>query len=226
MAYVRKTETLIDDIVRNVRKMKDNALSHYNDSELQPDTPEYNAMLDAVQASAYAEAPELRGKLPTSWLKEKERIRVKYKSTDGTAKWDTLLEAKSGHKFTLPAHLDSGYYAAEVSINDEHCNDIVRQWVNSKSERAVKRIEISEQYNTVERQLVAYMRGHASLNAAIKDMPEIEMYVPNKYMEKLREATAPREKKPQQQSLVDDLQIDRDALASIAIAHRITSAAE
>lgn len=226
MAYVRKTETLIEDITRNIRRMKDVAVSHYNDSQLQPDTVEFNAMLDAVQTAAYADAPHLRDKLPTAWLVEKESIRVKYKSDDGLYRWDTLLEAKSGQKFSLPPHIDRSYYIAEVNIRDEHCNDVIRHWVDGKTERAEKRSEIAEQYNNVERQLVAYMRGHASLNAAVKDMPEIEMYVPNKYMEKLRETTAPREKKPQQQSLVDDLQIDRDAIASIAIAHRITAGAQ
>ena len=49
------------------------------------------------------------------------------------------------------------------------------------------------------------------------------MYVPANHMAKLRQPTEPRGKKTPHSSAVEDLGIDRNALASMAIAHRITS---
>lgn len=225
MAYVRKTETLIEDITRNVRNMKDRALQDYASNKIEVGTSLHDSARRAIDVAAYKDAPELRGKLPTSWLKKKERIRLAIRATD-TMKLDVHVEARDDAPFMVPAHLDEGYYSTSVEVTLDDCDEVLKAWVNGEGERAKQRQTIAEQYTNVERQLVAYMRKHASLNSAIKEMPEIEMYVPQTYMDKLREATAPRQKKPEQQSLVDELEIDRDAIASIAIAHRMTTAAE
>jgi hypothetical protein len=55
----------------------------------------------------------------------------------------------------------------------------------------------------------------------LKDMPEFEMYVPQKYMNKFHEEVEPRAKK-QQHSVADEIGIDRNAIAAIAIANRVT----
>lgn len=224
MAYVRKTDMLLNDITSKVRSMKEQALRVYSDSEVQPDTPEYNGLLEAVYSAAYQDAPHLRDKLPDSWTKNVERIRVKYRG-ENFQSWDVSLEAKDGHSFKLPYHLDSGYYSTEVEIRREHCNDALLLWVDNKEARNEQRRTVSEQYDKVETTLKQFMAAHVSLNSALKEMPELEMYVPDKYMAKYREAVAPREKK-EKQSLIEELNIDVNELSSIAIAHRITTAAE
>lgn len=225
MAYVRKTETLIEDITRNVRNMKDRALQDYASNNIEVGSSLHDAAREAIDVAAYKDAPELRGKLPASWLKKKERMRLAIRVSDGM-KLDVHVNARDDAPFLVPAHLDEGYYSSTVEVSRDDCNHVLKAWVDGEGDRAKQRQTIAEQYTNVERQLVAFMRQHASLNSAIKEMPEIEMYVPSQYMEKLREATAPRQKKPEQQSLVDEMQIDRDAIASIAIAHRLTTAAE
>ena len=49
------------------------------------------------------------------------------------------------------------------------------------------------------------------------------MYIPNTYIRKMHEAVAPRAKKEEQQSNIENLGIDRNALAAVAIAHRVMS---
>jgi hypothetical protein len=100
---------------------------------------------------------------------------------------------------------------------------MLTDWVQSHSSGAAQRKIISDQYREVERQVIGFLRTHASLNAAIKEMPEIEMYIPDSYIRKMHEATAPRQKKEQQQSNIEELGIDRNALAAVAIAHRVMS---
>jgi hypothetical protein len=223
MAYVRKTETLIDDIVRNVRDMKDKALSAYQSNTIERGTPEFDSALEAIQVAAFRAAPHLRQSYPDSWMKRcRYRINLKFLNADDTFNFNTMLDV-DGLDVKVPAHMDSGYSSVDAEVRREECPEVLKAWLDGASDRNKQRQQVAEQFSTVETQLVAYMRGHASLNAAITDMPEIEMYVPAKYMEKLREPTAPRAKKPQQMSLVDELSIDRDALAAIAIANRITT---
>ena len=223
MAYVRKTDMLVEDIKGRVRSMKDKALTAYQSNSIESGTPTYDAAVESAQNAAFRDAPELKGKLPPSWYKEHERVEKQFKTDTGEKMFSTNLNAPDHRKIKLPKVFDSRYYAVEVDVRYSDCTDALRTWLDDANNRNTKRGEIAEQYRTIEEQLKAFMGEHASLNSAIKEMPEIEMYVPEKYLAKLREATAPRTKKAAQPSNVETIGIDRDALASIAIAHRITA---
>ena len=178
MAYVRKTETLIDDVVRRIRNMAAKALGVYESKSIEIDTAEYAAACEAIHTAAYRDAPQLRGNLPESWLFKTERINLRIKDHSGNTIARAGLDAPEHRKFEVPRHMKDSW---SVDVD------------------------------------------HASLNAAIKEMPEIELYVPDQYLRKMHEAVAPRVKKEEQQSAITELGIDRNALAAVAIAHRVMS---
>jgi hypothetical protein len=223
MAYVRKTETMLDDIVRKIRAMGDKALEMYQGSSLEIGTAEFAAACDAVQTAAYRDAPNLRGNLPQSWLFEANRIRLKVISrAEQEMKVCCYLSAPDHRQFELPLHMKESY-RVDVEVYDDECTGVLSTWVDKEIAYQAQRRTVQRQYREVERQVVGFLRSHSSLNAAIKEMPEIELYIPDQYMAKLREANAPKAKKPEQQSLIAELGIDRDALAAVAIAHRVMS---
>ena len=79
-------------------------------------------------------------------------------------------------------------------------------------------------FDGIKTQLIAFMGKHASLNTAIKELPELEMYVPQSYLDKLAEETI--RTKPTKSELDDDddeVTVDVEAITRAAIAHRITS---
>jgi hypothetical protein len=223
MAYVRKTDMLVEDIKGKVRNMKDKALTAFQSNSIESGTPLFDAAVESAQNAAFRDAPELKGKLPDSWYKEHERVELQFKTNTGENMFSTNLNAPDHKKIRLPKVLDNRYYAVEVDVRYNECTELLKTWLDDANTRNTERGVIAEQYGNIEEQLRAFMGEHASLNSAIKEMPEIEMYVPEKYLTKLREATAPRTKKAAQPSNVETLGIDRDALASIAIAHRITA---
>ena len=223
MAYVRKTDTLVEDIKGNVRNMKAKALTAFQSNSIEYGTPLFDAAVESAQNAAFRDAPELKGKLPDSWYKEHERVELQFKKDDGMPLFNTIIDAPDHKKIRLPKVLDNRYYAVEINVRYSDCTELLKNWLDEARTRNTERGVIAEQYRTIEEQLKAFMDQHASLNSAVKEMPEIEMYVPEKYISKLREATAPRTKKSAQPSNVADIGIDRDALASIAIAHRITA---
>jgi hypothetical protein len=224
MAYVRKTDTLCYDIRENIRDMKSKALSAYPQMAIEVDTPEFDAAVDSVQNSIYSECPDLKGKLPDTWLKKHDRLELRFLKDDGEDNFTAMLRCNNRDGIKLPAHVDQNYYGATVELRPSQCTDALRTWLDEANHVHSKRFQIAEQYDNVEEQLGKYMRQHASLNAAVKEMPEMEMYVPEKYVSKMREATPPRKKKGSngEPTASEELGIDRNALATMAIAHRLT----
>jgi hypothetical protein len=221
MAYVRKTEQLLTDIQRQVRKMAEAAVAPYNDNALEIGTAEYTSACELAYKAMYAAAPELRGKLPEAWLDDKKVVRLVIKDSAGAVRLNVRLVAPDYAPFAMPKGCSESYYEPQLTASWADCDDILKNWVADAQKRRDQRTETIEKFNTVERQLAAFMRQHASLNSAIKDMPEIEMYVPQEYITRLNAPSAPRN--TPKVSIADEVGIDRDALATIAIAHRITA---
>ena len=223
MAYVRRTETMLDDTVRNIRAMGDKALEMYQENSIEIDTAEFSAACEAIQTAAYRDAPTLRGNLPQSWLFKTDRIRLKVTSrAEHGTKVSTFINVPEHRQFELPLHMKESW-RVDVEVYDDECTGALSTWVDKEIANQAQRRTVQQQYREVERQVIGFLRTHASLNAAIKEMPEIEMYVPASYISKMHEAVAPRQKKQEQTSAVEELGIDRNALAAVAIAHRVMS---
>ena len=85
MAYVRKTDTLVNDIIGRVQDMSRTAQQPYQTDTLEVGTPEYNDMRNAVVDRTWAAAPDLKGKLPDDWCGTPRRVDVILRDTnDGT----------------------------------------------------------------------------------------------------------------------------------------------
>lgn len=223
MAYVRRTETMLEDTTRKIRKMGSKALELYEDKGIEIDTAEFAAACEAIHAAAYRDAPTLRGNLPQSWLFKTDRVKLKVISRgDQHRELTTYIVVPDHRQFELPLHVKVSW-SADVTVYDDECTGALATWVQAHSTNKEQRRAVEVQYREVERQVIGFLRTHASLNAAIKEMPEIELYVPDQYISKMHEAVAPRVKKEEQQSNIENLGIDRNALAAVAIAHRVMS---
>jgi hypothetical protein len=228
MAYVRKTDTLCYDIRENVRHMKSKALQAHPVPDIQTGTADYKHAVESIITASYADAPELKGKLPDSWLKRFEKVEVEFVNEDDsglqTHNFTVSIHTPTGEDLMLPPSANQTYYGARVEMSRKDMTEGLCAWLDGANAVNDRRRTIAEQFDNVEQQLTAYMRQHASLNAAVKEMPEMEMYVPPQYMDKMREATVPRKKKSgsNEPTASEELGIDRNALATMAIAHRLT----
>lgn len=222
MAYVRKTETLVHEITANVRYMKTEALKNYEVDHIAEGSFMWEEARASVVNAAYHDAPELQGKLPKSWERAHERISMTFNKGTDKPVYKTFLVASRENPIKLPSHITPSYYSSDVEVHESDCTDKMRTWLNEANERKTKAQAIADQFDNIESQLRAFMGQHASLNSALKEMPEMEMYVPDKFLSKLREASKPRKKAEDKVDNADTLGIDRDALTTLAIAHRLT----
>ena len=221
MAYVRKTDTLVNDIISRVQDMSRTAQQPYQTDTLEVGTPEYNDMRNAVVDRTWAAAPDLKGKLPDDWCGTPRRVDVILRDTDDSTVARFGIENTVANPIRLSPEYASHY--PDVYVSAANLTGAAKTWVNAMAGNQEKRNAVREQFKVVENQLHAFMQQHASLNAMLTEMPELEMYVPDRYMTKVRAKSEPRAK-VERPTNVQDLNIDVDALAAAAITHRMVTA--
>jgi hypothetical protein len=220
MAYVRKTDMLVNDVIEHVQAMS-RAAQHPYDDTLEVGTPEYNDMRKATVSATWKSAPELEGKLPDDWCGTPHRVNVNLRDTNNNSVARFGVENSTANPMRLSPEYRTSFPHVDVSVDD--LTGAAKTWINEMAGKQEQRLEIIDKFKVVKDQLASFMRQHASLNAMLTEMPELEMYVPDRYMQKVRAKSAPRAK-VERPTNVEDLNIDVDALAAAAITHRMVTA--
>jgi hypothetical protein len=164
----------------------------------------------------------MQGKLPDDWCGTPHRVDVLVCDTNADAVARCYVENTLANPIRLSPEFKGDAYP-NITVSTAELTGAAKSWVNELSSNTAKRTEIRDQFILVEVQLVNFMDQHASLNAALTEMPELEMYVPDKYVAKVRAKSEPRAK-VERPTNVQDLNIDVDALAAAAITHRMVTA--
>ena len=229
MAYVRKTDTLVDDIRRKCDQMSRVARAQFDVDAVTFTDGQRADLIEAAHVTAWSKAPELRGKLPEEWVAEVDEanLRIYGQGTkvfrDGHVGEYPAMSRTFAADFVIPHTKDTRSYRPSVDVAYANMTPALKGIIDEVAGNSAKQAEAKEKFKTVKYQLTEFMKQHASLNTAIKEMPQLEMYVPEMYMRKIRAESAPRSK-VEQRSNVTDLNIDVDVLTAAAITHRIATA--
>jgi hypothetical protein len=222
MAYVRRTEKLIDGIKQKIARMRHKAEEMHASERIEPGTPIHDEVRKAIEAAAWELKPELRAVMPQEWCYTSGQCRAVFFDQHNDRIMASSISMRNDDQLVFPCKPNS-YYYDEVSVYFRHQSPALRQWLAEEDKRKRQRDELRQQYHDVERQIVAFMSTKTSLNAALAEMPELELYVPQEFMDKFHEPAAPRSAP---KAVEVEVEVDRDALAAIGIAHRIATAAE
>lgn len=223
MAYVRKTDTLVYGIKNTVEKMQYKAQAPYEENSVEQGTPAYKELCRVMLQAAWAEAPELKSAMPPAWCSRTERADLHILMPSGVRE-RVRLNSPANAEFHWPPNFSS--YIPDVKIDYSQLGDEATAWFDKRDERKAKHAEIRDKYRAIRDKLEAFMGQHASLNSALKAMPELELYVPEEFMERIRAKTPPRAAKVAPPSVAEELDIDVNELTSLGIAHRMSTAAE
>jgi len=231
MSYVRKTQTMLDDVKRRVQEMRDTEVKDAQPkTSVGSDHPNYESIRAMVEKEMWKEAPELKDKMPPAWCVKNDSatLEITDVENDTGSYYDKNLRvhvtAPDGKPFMCPPNSRS--YGASVKTTADELRsygDTMKQWVDKAINAQTLVNEIKSKFATIESQLIAFLDRHASLNAALKAMPELELYIPQSYLDKVAQVD---ERKPKQHSISvqEELDIDVDALSATAIAHRMSTA--
>ncbi len=219
--YVRKTQTLITDIEHEVYKMQQSAVSKLtSENDVEVGTPLHAEIKTAVEDVLWQLAPDLKDKMPKEWLSDETSVSVDFPSEEHrTIRYS--FASQNGDEIKLPPKF---HRWDDVHIPQKHWTPLIREWLSSQHNAHVERQKIVDSYHTISSQLTSFMAKHASLNTALKEMPELKLYVPNHYIDKVEKKENRIKAKPSAPTTNDDVEVDVDALTRAAIAHRVTTA--
>lgn len=217
--YVRKTQTLITDIEHEVYKMQQSAISKLtSENNVEIGTPLHAEIKTAIENTLWELAPDLKDKMPKEWLSDETHVMVDFPSDEHrTVRYN--FGSQTGDELKIPPHFRRW---DDIHISQKYWTPLIQEWLSTQHNAEVERQKIVDSYHTISSQLTSFMTKHASLNTALKEMPELELYVPSEYMQRVNKKEVRGKPTPTKPTTCDDVEVDVDALTKAAIAHRVT----
>lgn len=218
MAYVRKTQTMINDIVENIDRMRDREMENYPNERLHVEGVEK----EQVTSMFWKEHPQLMSLMPPKWCETTSQITLKVEYPDGSKEINFGSSTNSKDElFKLPPNMSSWNAKIECALSDLNAGNLASRVADAIVKKD-KRLEIRQRFTEIRMQLRKLLEQHNSLNTALKTLPELALYVPQKYINRVNEKEI-RERNTQAKTdtTVEELEIDVDKLVATAIASRL-----
>lgn len=222
MAYVRMTKQLCDEVRAKLETMKRVALEKHPRGNLPPGVEA--EIKTHVEGIIWGEYAHLKNQMPEEWTCSRTTT-VRFFSDE----WSPLT-AENRACVVSKIYLNdtrtppNSGYGSSADVRFEDLPPAAQAWVGQEAQWEKQRKTIAHEYKTLTDQLIGFLESHASLNTALKEMPELEMYIPSDYMRRVQQAVKKRANTSSDQKVKEQPFVDRQALAAMGVAHRIASA--
>jgi hypothetical protein len=216
MATLRITQALLGDVKDMLNRMRTDAMNREaNPLEPMMDADRKHRLSSAAVAFIWGEHAHLRSVVPKEWMKEAKELRISV----GEVNYYTCIE----RKVLVPPNSSLGYaYSMDIELPANLVPpDIFAEMVTYKT----KTEEVNAKYLKVDAQVLGLLRDSPSLNTAVKEYPNLRLYIPKSYLTRIDAPMIPRNKqKPtDEEALLPAPVIDDALLASVGVAHAISS---
>lgn len=213
MAYVAISSDLRENVRRNIEGMKRRELHAAAPKEkteevrLHQVTPQH---LELV----WGEHLHLKPIIPQKWCR---KVQTVYLNAERKIE-DTDVRATMTYEFpdTIPAPPGSEHYIRK---------DVGEEFPGMKEllDAAVNRREIELRWNKVHDQVTTFIKNCKSLNEALKLWPDVKLYIPQNYLDRVEQKTT----KPKESRAAEVLkQIDTDIATASVVGLRFVEAAK
>jgi len=212
MAYVGISKQLIHEVRGRINDLK------YQEKSSVPRCEEafrFQGTEPWVQNLIWNNQQHLIAALPTIWFpKEQFRIRIKF----GEGEQASSFDARSETSVPLP-------HSIYRSGLDVHMTQEMLEQIGLGTMQAERRLldEIEERWNNVRKQVIQYLESCKSLNEALKLFPQMQVYIPADYIEKLNEKRSARDK-VDSRALEALAAIDVDGVQAAFVSARLSGA--
>lgn len=214
MAYVAisgELKTSVKEQIRNLERKDVGAIPEV------PSSITLDTIPEDIKDKVWGEHRHLETVMPKDWkvYRDDLTLKVKFVSDDSIVHSTTFEVMFKGDKLPCPPNTRPYSFGIEV---DEHYPLVSEYLVYRR-----KVVEVETRWNKVKVDVMKFLENCKSLNEAIKLWPDIRIYIPKQYIERVEkkaERTAPTN------SALDILKgIDTDGAVAAAIGARLASAA-
>ena len=186
MSYVRMTKSVVVAIRDKVNDLKDTELQNQERPDVVIGTPLYDDLVRVALEAIWSEAPDIKDKMPDNWCRTQSQVSVSFRGKGMGDVIQLTLWSPEDHKVRLPPDYSNWN---DIEVTHEHMTPAIVEWLSARYEEESKRQETIDMFDAIETELTDFLNRYASLNTAIKDMAELEVYIPDEYMIKLKDKT-------------------------------------
>jgi hypothetical protein len=219
MAYVKMTGEFKDRVRGRINRMKDKELEQYQIHDIKAGSALAIEVSATVVDNAWGDYLDLKDKMPLKWcVNNMGHTTVEFLDSNGSRVHRTNMDL-DGLKFPPT----TSRYGSYPKVSVDQCGKVVKDWLAGIATAETNIQVVEEKFNTIRTQIQNFMLKHTSLNTAVKELPELEMYVHEDDMERLRRKVVKYASAPSAVEEADEgIGVDAGLLASTAIAARIS----
>lgn len=205
MAIVRISKDLMTAVDRQVVAMSSRAAAAGFDKNKPADNPRVSdALVEHAKRKWYEAAPGLRDSIPDEWFTEISRIDFRVRIPGRTT--SVYIEGE----FFVPQCAGPSYNSVDVNVEEMNVPSevwgIIVEYAEAKKAH-------EDRYKSVKEQVTRYLKGAASLNDAVKKFPNISLYLPKEYIDKINEKTVKKERGE------EGISVDTTLLSTVGAKH-------
>jgi hypothetical protein len=188
MAFVGISKTLLQEVLGNINRLRDTELNTVAGTD-----PMEGVLVTGEEAwfvkQVWGEHLHLKAVVPKSWLAENKRLNLQFRILDDAE--STLYHFN--HVVTLPEPITippvyRTYYSdsrAELKVVFYMNDPAMPENIRTKIKMVAQVQEIKTRWEKVRTNVVSFLDQCKSLNEAIKLWPDLRVYIPSSYLEKL-----------------------------------------
>lgn len=212
MAYVAISNQLMDEVRSKINRMKE---AEVNSIPAVMDNLSFNSIPHDYEQLVWGEHYHLKDAIPSSWKRSVSELcgYTEYEHNGRTIK--TRLFIKLGTKVGVPP--DQNSYTAHFPISETH-PDVAPVVARDKQVD-----DINTKWNAIHTKLRDFLNNCKSLNEAVKLWPDVRIYIPQSYMDRM---LAKSERTAEKISKASEFlkQIDTDTAIAAAVGARMAGA--
>lgn len=228
MAFVGISLDLKNDIRSTIRKMREaeqNALGPNPEGKVN-----FTGSEQWFEDRVWGENKHLRSIVPESWLCKAESIDFyvlfdytgEGKPTTSAYTYIKRVKAQQGEKFVLPPNYKDSYGTPDVRVSF-NADEVLPEQLQDIKTYTLKNNDIKFRWDKVERQVLDFIENCKSLNEALKLWPDLKVYIPKDYIERVERKPARSEASASRAAEILS-EINTDEVQAAAVIARLSGA--
>lgn len=212
MAYVAISSSLMNEVENKINRMKE---ADANLIQKPIDDLTYQTMPDDLDQLMWGKHYHLKNVIPDDWKTYNKDFRANTKFTHDGVELKTMVAIKTAMSTAAPPKSSS--YTTHFDIPADH--PIIAEVV----QRDIAYYENNKKWKAIRVQIKDFLNNCKSLNEAVKLWPDVRIYIPQSYMDRM---LAKSERTAEKISKASEFlkQIDTDNAVAAAVGARMAGA--